>query len=108
MIWRLAFYQPGVDSVECVYSRQLMKCSVVILTIMGLIECPCSHQQPAGGGETCCNFDNECVTLLICFEIYYKLKTPAIMAKLTMFKTLIWPLQVCAHNHPNNLDGDEF
>ena len=85
-----------------------MRCSVVILTIMGLIECPCSHQQPAGGGETCCNFDNECVTLLICFEIYYKLKTPAIMAKLTMFKTLIWPLQVWAHNHPNNLDGDEF
>ena len=44
--------------------------------------------------ETWCNFDNECVTLLICFEIYYKLKTPAIMAKLTMFKTLISPLHI--------------
>ena len=44
--------------------------------------------------EIWCNFDNECVTLLICFEIYYKLKTPAIMAKLTMFKTLISPLHI--------------
>ena len=32
-----------------------------------------------------------CVTLLICFEIYYKLKSPTIMKKLTMFNTLIFP-----------------
>ena len=37
-----------------------------------------------------CNFYNECVTLLICFKIYYKLKCPAIMKKLTMLITFIF------------------